>query len=126
MKPNIEIKILADFKDRDGAPLLDSEGASVSYKRSVVRTKDEIKMLIGDANARVSVSLSETVPGPYGYSNLKVSVTVTLNCDQNQKTIEQAENAALQECIAFLDTSVDTGYALLTSHLKRHLGDPNG
>lgn len=118
-----EIRVKVHLSDQNGAPLLDAEGAPVSYEVTHMRQKDELKALVGDGQARVSVSLSEKMSGPYGYSSINVSVTVTMNCDQSVEYVRKAEEAALQECLGFLDTAVDTGYASLTSHLARYIKD---
>jgi len=67
--------------------------------------KDRLKALVGDGLARVSVSVSEKVSGP-DYSSMSISVTVTMTCDQNEKTVATAREEALGECLTFLDAQL--------------------
>jgi hypothetical protein len=90
----------------------------VSWEKTVVRKKDEYKQVLGDGNARVTVSISEKI-GARSYSNLSVHVSVTLRCNQDAETIRAAEDLAFQEAVAFMDDTVDRAYQLLTVHLDR-------
>lgn len=48
--------------------------------------------------ARVNVTLSES----YGYGEIKISASVTLACDQNEKTINTAGRLATEKAMELL------------------------
>lgn len=108
----IYIEVLVN---NDGDLVAEVGDKPASWERTIVRHKDEYKKIIGDGNARVSVTLSERI-GAEHYSSCSVSATVTLTCNQDQETIQRAEKMALNEGLAFLDEHVPVAWELLTQH----------
>lgn len=99
----------------DGYPLNDIGDTPVSWERTIVRQKDKFKKILGDAQARCSVTISERI-GAANYSSVSMSTTVTLSCNQDSKTIQEAEEMALAEALAFTDDNIVTAYRMLEQH----------
>lgn len=58
--------------------------------------------MVGDGMARVSVSASQTMGLP-NYGSAKLSVTVTLTCDQSDDSVRLVQEKALYLCGEFLN-----------------------
>lgn len=106
--------------DHQGKVIIEVDGQQASRKVQIMRTNDRLKAILGDANARVNVSLSESIGGPYGYSNVKISVSVTLACDQNAESVTKAQQFCLDSCSEFLESNVGFAHKQLTDHLARY------
>ena len=85
--------------------------------------KDKYKALLGDGNARVSMSMSEKMGGPYGYSSVSINVSVSVNCNQDENTIAKAQDAAFTEVALGLDTWFEKAHKILNSHLAQFYSD---
>lgn len=106
--------------DERGNVIVQVGGQDASRKVQIMRTNDKYKAILGDANAKVNVNLSESIGGPYGYSNVKISVSVTLSCDQNADSMQMAKQYCLDECLDFLQSNIGVAYEMLNDHLKMH------
>lgn len=107
----IEIETLVIGPDENPIP----EGS----QRITMVKPDKYKELVGDGNARTSITVAETIDGPRRFTSVRISCTVTLNCNQSADSIEQAKAAAFEECVVFIDEHVYKAYAVLTAHLER-------
>lgn len=88
-----------------------------------IAKKDKYEELLGRGEGRISVTLGETLPGPIGYSSIKVSVTITLTCQQDSETMAKARGLAFEEGIDFLDTYCDKAVQVLGAHIDRVLSE---
>ncbi len=116
---HVEVNVLDD--DGQTVSMVGDEYAS--YEGTVVRNRDEFKKILGDGNARVSVSLSERMGGPYGYSSVSTNVTVTLNCNQDAATIRKAQEMAFGEAAGFTEDCFGKAMDMLRHHLSQHYRD---
>lgn len=114
------IEASVEITDPDGNVIVDVDGQSASRKVQIMRENDRYKRILGDANAKINVNLSESIGGPYGYSSVKISVSVTLSCDQNTDSVQSAQKYCLDECVEFIESNISLAYQMLTDHLKRH------
>lgn len=117
MKGHARIDATIEIIDQDRIPIASVNGEPASRRIQAMRTNDKYKALMGDGNARVNVGVDESIGGPYGYSSVKIRVSVTLSCDQNEETVKQAERACLDECLVFIEDNVGAAYAMLSNHL---------
>lgn len=117
MKGHARIDATIEIIDHEGM-IIDFVGEQqASRKIQIMRQNDRYKALMGDAHARVNVGIDESIGGPYGYSNVKIRVSVTLVCDQNEKTIKEAEKACLDECMNFIEDNIGVAHKMLKDHL---------
>lgn len=101
--------------------VVDSIGEhDTTYEETIILAKDKFKQLLGDNNARVSISVSSKMGGPYGYSAVSVNCSVTLSCNQDDETIQKAKMMAFQEDISFLDETMGHCMRLLNAQLAEH------
>lgn len=101
----------------------DKTGSTVEHKEQTVeRFKDRFQSIRGDQGAKVTVSLTERIGGPYGYSQVSLGVTVSLQCHQSEDMILRAETMALEESMEFLDSNFGTAHQLLVKHLGEYYG----
>jgi hypothetical protein len=114
--PNAHLEIVV--RD-DNGDVIDKVGDEFASWERTIFMKDKFRQLIGDSGARVSISVSERIGGPYGYSSVSVNVTVTLSCDQNVATVREAEQQAFQEAAGFADENIEKAYAMLEAHLEK-------
>lgn len=112
--------VVVETLDHRGDVVDSINGVDTSYEQEVALAKDKFKQLIGDANARTSVSVSSKMGGPYGFSSVSVSCSVTLTCNQDDKTIQEAKMAAFQEAVGFIDVTMPHCMALLNAQLEEH------
>lgn len=92
----------------------------VDMKEPSDANRDRLKKLLGDCQARTSVSVSEKVSGP-DYSSVSMNVTVTLSCDQSDKALAEAQEIALSECLVFIDAHILDTHGMLMKHVKQAL-----
>ena len=116
MKGAATIHVEVDVNN-DGDPLYEVNGKPASWERTIVRQKDEFKKILGDGNARTSITVSERV-GAEHYSSCSISCTVTLTCNQDKATIERAKEMALNEGLAFLDENIPVAWNMLDTHQR--------
>lgn len=112
--------VVVETRDHQGDVVDSINGVDTSYEQEVALAKDKFKQLIGDANARTSVSVSARMGGPYGYSSVSVNCSVTLTCNQDDDTIQEAKMAAFQEAFGFIDVAMPQCMALLNAQLEEH------
>lgn len=92
-----------------------------SWEETVtIREKDKYKVILGDAGARVSASLGERMGGSRGFSSVSMNATVTLNCNQDSKTIPKAYSMAFAEAKAAIVEFFPEAMELLEEHLDQH------
>jgi hypothetical protein len=103
----------------DGNQINDIGGEPAS--RELRMSSDRYKSMLGDGNANVRVGLSEKFAGPYGYSSVRLDVTVSIRCDQTTEAIQQAKAAAYEECLVFMDHYIGSAYTVLKDHLETHM-----
>lgn len=115
---NTEIEATIHVCDRAGE-LIDTVGG-VLFSREMSMSKDTYKALLGDGSAGVRIGLSEKIGGPYGYSSVRLDVSVSIRCDQSQEGIEAAQVAAYNECLAFMDNNLTNTYKMLRDHLEQN------
>lgn len=115
---NAEIEATIHVCDMAGE-LIDRIGDLV-ISREMSMSKDTYKALLGDGSANVRVGLSEKMGGPYGYSSVRLDVSVSIRCDQSSDAISAAQTAAYNECLAFMDNHLTNTYALLKDHLEKN------
>ena len=113
MNGGASIKGSIDLSDDEGSPIAET-------RIETMRENDKYKAIMGDCSARVTVGLDESIGGPYGYSNAKIRVSVTLSCDQSEESMEKAKRYALDECLTFIEDRIGTSYKQLTDHLERY------
>lgn len=109
--------VSVETRDQRGDVLYAIKGEDATYEQSEILMKDEYKKLIGDANARTSVSVSSKMGGAYGYSAVSINVSVTLTCNQDRKTLKAAKDACLNECVSFIDEAMPHCMAMLDAQL---------
>ncbi len=112
--------VTVETKDHNGDVVDVIRGQDVSYEQEIVLAKDKYKQLIGDGNARTSIAVATRMGGPYGYSSVSVNCSVTLTCNQDEATIQEAKMAAFQECVEFCDTTMGHCMMLLNAQLAEH------
>lgn len=106
--------------DADGVLVEMVDGAIASKRVKIVRQNDQMKAIMGDGQARVSVGVDEGIGGPYGYSSVKVRVHVTLACDQNAETVTKAQQLCFDQCTGFIEDTIGVAHDMLCAHLKQH------
>lgn len=105
---------------RNGRAIPEIDGRPASYRRTTVKKyEDDLEKVVGNGQARVSVSLNETVGGPEAYSSVRLGVHVTLTCNQDADTIKVAHDLAFQECVGALDSTIDDAMKMLVTHIER-------
>jgi hypothetical protein len=120
MKGHAVIEANIEIIDNDGMVIVEVDGQPASRKVQIMRQNDKYKAIMGDTQAKVNVNLSESIGGPYGYSNAKISVSVTLTCDQSTDSVQKAQQYCLDECVEFIETNIGLSHQMLVDHLKRH------
>lgn len=113
------IEASIDLIDPDGYPIIESGGQLASRKVQIMRDNDKYKAILGDGNARVNVGLDESIGGPYGYSSVKIRMSVTLTCDQNAESVQQAKQYCFDECMDFIEGNLGIAHKMLVDHLER-------
>jgi len=114
------IEAEVEIRDDRGELVTSVGGEDASRRVQMMRPSEKYRSLLGDANSKVNVNLSESLGGPYGYSSVKLSVSVTLTCNQDPDTIQLAKQYCMDECLDFLDGNIGAAYKMLNDHLKRH------
>ena len=95
----------------------------LSWERTHTVMSDSLKALLGNGKARVSVSLSEKISGPVGYSSVSTNVSVTFSCNQDEDTVNAASAAAFEQAVAVTDEIFPKAMQLLEAHLQRYVQD---
>jgi len=105
--------------DADGV-LIEKVNEQIASKKvkNIMRQNDHMKALLGDGNARVTVGVDEAMGGPYGYSSVKVRVSVTLSCDQNAESVTKAQQICFDQCTNFVEDNISVAHTMLCAHLK--------
>ncbi len=116
---HVEVTVL----DPSEQLIAEHDNEIVSYERTAVIQKDKYKKILGDSNARVSVSFSERMGGAYGYSSVSTNVTVTINCNQDTNTIRKAQEMAFEEAVGFTEDCFGKAVHMLNAHLNRYYTD---
>jgi hypothetical protein len=114
------IHIAVETKGANGEIINEVGGEPASWDRTIVSHKDKFKQLLGDGGARVSMTLNERMGGSHGYSGVSTSVTVTLTCNQSEKTIRQAADLAFEECVAITGDVFPKAKSVLEGLLREH------
>lgn len=118
MRAGALLEATVEAFDQHGNLIEKVNDQQVSRKVQLMRQNDQMKALMGDGQARVSIGLDEHIGGPYGYSGVKLRVNVTIACDQNVDTVTKAQGLALDQCMSFIEDNIKVTYDLLCAHLK--------
>jgi hypothetical protein len=70
-------------------------------KRTPISEIEDVSVLLGDGQATVSRNLAVRFANKYSRVSLGTSVSVTLSCNQDNETLEQAEAEARRLAIMF-------------------------
>lgn len=99
---------------------LASAPPSLTYPEGVwvLSVPDELKGILGDEKAKVSVSLGHKIGGPH-YSSVSLYVSVSLTCDQSEDSVTKAKEIATESTMSFIDEYLPGCY----EHLTRLVGD---
>ena len=118
MRGAATIHVQVEVVDRDGL-VFELDGDPASWERTIVRKKDKFKALLGDGKAKVSASLSERIGGSHGYSSVSTNVSVSVQCNQDAKTIHEAGLECFEEAVAITEDIMPKAKKVLEIHLSR-------
>lgn len=120
MSEHVRIRVaVRTFIDREPVSKINNEDVTYTQVTYEVpeHMKDKYKQLLGDMQARVSMSVDEKIGGP-GYSSVGVHAAVTLSCNQDEESIKKASELAFAEAMRLVDEKVVYTYEVLLGHLR--------
>jgi len=112
---NVHISVVTKGLESTEIDVIDNKQAT--YEGTIIMP-DKFKDLLGDENARVSVSFNERMGGSHGFSSVGVTATVTINCDQSEGVISEAQEVAFRTAVDFADAHLGGAMELLEAHLS--------
>lgn len=84
---------------------------------------DVYKTLIGDGDAKVSISVNAKVNGPQNtYSTINVMATIALRCGQNKETVELATDLATEDATRAVEDAMPMAKAMLIRVIEAGYG----
>jgi hypothetical protein len=74
-------------------------------------------LLVGNKSTRVRREVAETI-GCAGFSSIKVSTSIEVTCDQNEKSVKAAAAAIYDECALLNEDAIMKAHEGLMMHRK--------
>lgn len=119
---NYTIRASVETRDLAGNVIDDVESSWEATMTTKHPTKhDALASLLGDGKAKVEVTLSDKVGGP-AYSSTTVYVTITLSCNQDEKTVMRAASEAQTMAASLLSEYIEDASKTLL-HRVEHMAE---
>jgi len=118
---NAKLLLSVDVTHR-GDRIDEVDGAPVSFLGEQ-QMGDEYKALLGDGDAKVSISVGAKVNGPQNtYSTVNVLATVTLRCGQDKSVVELATDLATTDAIRAVEDAMPLAKSMLIRVIEKGFG----